>query len=207
MKNERRVFEVVESGQIIIMDEQFETFDCCEGYDQNGNKTGCENAGCYSLDNGYDHWDVLKDISYELMTEDEADRLFYKWEKESFGFSDALDHMENIRGFYRAKDKIERHVECDGYNIWTGSKFITLIVDSDDPNFRDLYEADNEKRILKDLQIAFDNGRKEATGGDDIYVGNRYVFLFIQRNIAEFYVDEIKNVVLDEPIEFYPELI
>ena len=176
MKTETKITEkqqnLLDEYIVLIKDEEednnvtlrsnFEKKNLCETYANYGQKVGCENAGCYAIDNSYS--DCKADF------EDAFEKHF---QKKITGFSLGDLCYDNEEGYYvemtekevvflrKWQEENEAHSECIAWNYWDGRNFKTIVLKNDNSGYLEYTEADDEQsmQILKAYKKAnFENG-------------------------------------------------
>lgn len=119
----------------ITYKENFENVRFCECYDDYGQKNGCYNAGCYSIDNSESEAKnecieaLYKHLGVEF-TEDDCNDISFDEAIE--GTNDLLSNinLEEIEKFVE-KWKVENeiHTEVTAWTYWDGRNFKTALLD------------------------------------------------------------------------------
>lgn len=127
----------------------FEKVDECETYTDYGQKVGCENAGCNTLDNSY---------STELHNSFLADVKSAGFEiEEDASLSDILNtENEELQAFIEQwKKENESHSECTSYDYWDGHNWQSIVIENESGNtyYSELTEEE-QLPILKEYENA-----------------------------------------------------
>lgn len=164
-----------EEREIVILNEDnFEKVDLCDCYDRYGQKHGCCNAGCYTLENseGCAKDYLLSDIEEKFKVDVEIDNSendeiyevceidgedVYEWQedmKDLNGEENKLALVKKINEFIREWiSENTSHTEVTAWNFWNGNNFQSLILNNEFDE-SDLEEVDDklDEQILKEFE-------------------------------------------------------
>lgn len=171
----------IEDNLLIVKENWFKSINLCEAYDSYGQKSGCYQAGCYSLDNCASNAlkDLKQEISEKFGIEENNINIIESGENfeieagdgEEFGFNE--DAVNEFISDWREKN--EYHIEIsDTYTFWNGNNHQTITISDEygEPDYERIDEKEEEK-ILSD----YENCSYECEGhGFRHYTGEKYNF-------------------------------
>ena len=154
----------------------------CETYNDYGQKIGCEDSGCYSLENSYSQKDVLEDImdgsglsynDFDFESQEEMDDEF-----SSYTANDLLDYLpkDKKKVFQKWRNKVERHSECLGYNYRKGNNWGSMIIEYYD-NSWDTPIFKVSRKVQKEIQSEFEDYKDN---GNENLPDSKYVFGYMK---------------------------
>lgn len=135
----------------ITSEKNFEEQNLCDCFDNYGQKIGCYNAGCYSIDNSASDAKndcleaMYKNFGVEFDKDDLCDDSF---DSALEGDNELLYNVPQISidNFIKDwKDKNEYHAGVKAWTYWDGSNFKTFVLKADS-GITDLEELDWEKQ-------------------------------------------------------------
>ena len=121
----------------ITREKNFEKQKLCDCFDNFGQKIGCYNAGCYSLDNSSSdvYKDCLKELYKNFGVEYTDDNLQYSdFDDAASGDNELLYNVpqSSIDDFISEwKERNENHIEVKAWTYWDGHNFKTFVLEAD----------------------------------------------------------------------------
>lgn len=163
---------------LIVKENWFETINLCEAYDKYGQKIGCYQAGCYSLENSAS--DALKDLKQSIFENFGIEDISIvecnsNFEVEPDDEIEEDKRVEIDKFIENWRENNEYHTEIsDTYTFWNGRNHQTITLSNEygEPDYERIDEKEEEK-ILSD----YENCSYECEGhGFRHYTGEKYNF-------------------------------
>lgn len=142
-----------ESTMYITSRDDFEKTNLCDCRDNYGNTVGCQNAGCYSVENSYcDAAEECVKALYKHLNVSSDDIDSDDLDDALNGCNELLEgiEQEKIDSFIEKwREENENHVEVTAWNYWDNSNWRTFILEAESGEV-DVEEVENSEEILKE---------------------------------------------------------